>query len=94
MNDWRGWPREDPGRCPITLAVIETVGRVGVNRRAAPKFDPANIVGGWDDGTLVIVWAVESAEFPPGHWLLCQAVNGDATASWVHGVNVRAGKLQ
>jgi hypothetical protein len=81
MNDWRHFPAEDPGHCPMTLAVIETVGHVGVNRRAAPELDPSNIVGSWDDGTLLMVWACVPAEVPPGHWLLCQAVEGDVQAT-------------
>ena len=93
MNDWRGWPKEDAGRCPMTLAVIETVGKVGVNRRDAPAYDPANVTGSWPDGQLLIVWACEPADVPPGHWLLCQALDGDKQASWVHGVNVRPGRI-
>lgn len=88
MHDWDnllGLRTEDG--CPLAQAVVsEQV--PAVNRRSAPALDPANVVGGWASGTRLLVWSCVAADTPPGHWLLCQAVTGDAHLTWAHGVNL------
>lgn len=97
MNDWRDLPAETHDGCPLALGVVATVGRVGVNRRSTPEYAAAqpqqNVVGGWPDDTLLLIWAVAPATYPPGTWLYGQAVTGDVALTWVHGAGVRAGQL-
>jgi hypothetical protein len=72
---------------PLAQAVVsEQV--PAVNRRSAPWLDPVNVVGGWASGTRLLVWGCVIADRPPGHWLLCQAIIGDAALTWAHGINL------
>jgi hypothetical protein len=84
-GDLAGLQTEDG--CPLAQAVVSEL-VPAVNRRSAPVLAAANVVGGWASGARLLVWGCVLAADPPGHWLLCQALAGDANLTYAHGINL------